>query len=52
MWWNFVARTPEEIEEARTAWEDRHGFGEVKAYQGPRLSAPPLAKLAPPNPAS
>jgi quercetin 2,3-dioxygenase len=52
MWWNFVARTPEEIVEARTAWEERQGFGEVKAYQGPRLSAPPLAKLARPNPAS
>jgi redox-sensitive bicupin YhaK (pirin superfamily) len=52
MWWNFVARTPEEIVEARTAWEGRQGFGEVKAYQGPRLSAPPLAKLARPNPAS
>ncbi len=22
MWWNFVARTEEEIEEARTAWQD------------------------------
>jgi quercetin 2,3-dioxygenase len=52
MWWNFVARTPEEIAEARTAWESRQGFGEVKAYQGPRLSAPPLAKLSRPNPAS
>ncbi|HEY6404401.1 MAG TPA: pirin family protein, partial [Blastocatellia bacterium] len=52
MWWNFVARTPEEIAEARTAWENRQGFGEVKAYQGPRLNAPPLAKLSRPNPAS
>jgi quercetin 2,3-dioxygenase len=52
MWWNFVARTPEEIAEARAAWEERREFGEVKAYQGPRLSAPPLAKLARPNPAS
>ena len=52
MWWNFVARTPEEIAEARTAWEERRGFGEVKAYRGPRLSAPPLVPLARPNPAS
>jgi quercetin 2,3-dioxygenase len=52
MWWNFVARTPDEITEARTAWEERRGFGEVKAYQGPRLSAPPLVPLARPNPAS
>jgi redox-sensitive bicupin YhaK (pirin superfamily) len=52
MWWNFVARTPEVIAAARTAWEQRQGFGEVKAYQGPRLSAPPLVRLARPNPAS
>jgi hypothetical protein len=52
MWWNFVARTPEEIIEARTAWEERQWFGEVKAYQGLPLSAPPLVKLARPNPAS
>ena len=52
MWWNFVARTPDEFAEARTAWEERRWFGEVKAYQGPRLSAPPLAPLARPNPAS
>jgi len=52
MWWNFVARTPEEIVAARTAWEQRQGFGEVLAYEGPRLSAPPLVRLARPNPAS
>jgi redox-sensitive bicupin YhaK (pirin superfamily) len=27
-------------------------FGEVKAYHGPRLEAPPLQRFAPPNPAS
>ena len=27
-------------------------FGEVKAYRGPRLNAPPLQRFAPPNPAS
>ncbi len=52
MWWNFVARTPEEIAEARTAWEESVRFGEVRAYKGPRLSAPPLMRLAAPNPAS
>lgn len=52
MWWNFVARTPEEIIEARTAWEQRESFGEVTAYKGKRLSAPPLIQLARPNPAS
>lgn len=52
MWWNFVARTPEEIIEARTDWEQGQRFGEVTAYKGERLSAPPLTKLARPNPAS
>lgn len=52
MWWNFVARTPEEIIEARTDWEQQQRFGEVTAYKGKRLSAPPLMKLARPNPAS
>lgn len=52
MWWNFVARTPEEIAEARADWEERRRFGDVKAYHGPRLSAPNLVKFARPNPMS
>jgi hypothetical protein len=52
MWWNFVARTPEEIAEARAAWQSRARFGEVKGYKGPRLEAPVLARFARPNPAS
>jgi quercetin 2,3-dioxygenase len=40
MWWNFVARTPEEIAEARADWEAHTRFGEVVAYEGPRLEAP------------
>jgi quercetin 2,3-dioxygenase len=52
MWWNFVARTPEEIAEARAAWEEGRHFGEVRGYAGPRLPAPDLARLAAPNPAS
>jgi hypothetical protein len=52
MWWNFVARTPEEIEHARSDWQSHQRFGEVKAYRGPRLDAPPLQKFAAPNPAS
>ncbi|HYC58878.1 MAG TPA: pirin family protein [Thermoanaerobaculia bacterium] len=52
MWWNFVARTPEEIAEARREWEEgSERFGAVP-YDGPRLHAPSLARLAPPNPAS
>jgi redox-sensitive bicupin YhaK (pirin superfamily) len=52
MWWNFVARTPEEISSARADWEAHRRFGEVTAYRGPRLSAPSLARLARPNPVS
>ncbi len=52
MWWNFVARTPEEIADARADWEASRRFGEVKAYEGPRLNAPALTRLARPNPVS
>jgi hypothetical protein len=41
MWWNFVARTREEMVEARSAWEagsDR--FGPVESELG-RIPAPP-----------
>lgn len=52
MWWNFVARTPDEIREARSDWEAHRRFGEVPAYSGPRLPAPDLVRLARPNPLS
>ena len=52
MWWNFVARTPEEIAEARADWETHRRFGDVAAYRGPRLSAPELTRFARPNPVS
>ena len=52
MWWNFVARTAEEIAQARSDWQSRQRFGEVAAYDGPRLDAPPLQRFASPNPAS
>ena len=52
MWWNFVARTPEEIRQAREDWESRRRFGEVTAYKGPRIPAPDLVRLAQPNPVS
>jgi redox-sensitive bicupin YhaK (pirin superfamily) len=52
MWWNFVARTGDEIAAARADWEAGR-FGEVAGYPGPRLEAPPLvARPAPPNPMS
>jgi hypothetical protein len=53
MWWNFVARTPDEIREARDDWQAGRRFGEVRAYAGARLEAPPLvARPVPPNPMS
>ena len=55
MWWNFVGRTPDEIHQARADWESHQRFGEVPAYQGPRLPAPAvlrLASLPPANPMS
>ncbi|MGO9080432.1 MAG: pirin family protein [Streptosporangiaceae bacterium] len=41
MWWNFVARTPDEIEAAAAQW-GAGGFGEVGGYRGDPLPAPPL----------
>jgi redox-sensitive bicupin YhaK (pirin superfamily) len=41
MWWNFVARTPEEISAATAAWRSGE-FGSVGGYQGDPLPAPPL----------
>jgi quercetin 2,3-dioxygenase len=52
MWWNFIARTPDEIRLAREDWEGHRRFGDVPAYKGPRLPAPELMRLAAPNPVS
>jgi redox-sensitive bicupin YhaK (pirin superfamily) len=52
MWWNFVARTQDEIAQARADWERRERFGDVPAYNGPRLDAPSLLRFARPNPVS
>lgn len=52
MWWNFVARTPEEIRQARSDWEAHRRFGEVTGTDLPRLSSPDLARFASPNPVS
>ena len=41
MWWNFVARTPQEIEAAVAGWQDGE-FGQVGGYAGAPLAAPPL----------
>lgn len=42
MWWNFVARTREELAQAREDWEQHRRFGEVNAYRGPRTNAPEM----------
>ncbi|MDE3065872.1 MAG: pirin family protein, partial [Acidobacteriota bacterium] len=40
MWWNFVARRREELESARTSWEEPDGrFGEVASLLA-RVGAP------------
>lgn len=46
MWWNFVGRSHEEIEQARQDWMEGPRFGEVKGYDGGRLPAPGLAPVA------
>ncbi|MEU6990970.1 pirin family protein [Streptomyces sp. NPDC046465] len=45
MWWNFVGRTQEEIEQARADWMTGSRFGEVKGYDGTPLPAPELPDL-------
>ena len=40
LWWNFVARRPEEIEAAGRAWNERRHFGEVEGSPSARLIAP------------
>lgn len=42
IWWNFVARTAEEIRTARDDWQAGDRFGIVKAYHGARIEAPEL----------
>ncbi|MGZ0712060.1 pirin family protein (plasmid) [Coraliomargarita sp. W4R53] len=43
MWWNFVARSHEEIVDARTEWEAAsERFGKVTGHGDVRIPAPPL----------
>ncbi len=43
MWWNFVARSHEEIVDARDAWEaSGPRFGHVVDHGDERVPAPPL----------
>ena len=48
MWWNFVARSHEEVVAFRAAWQDESDqFGRVDGYDGDprRLPAPPLPNI-------
>jgi redox-sensitive bicupin YhaK (pirin superfamily) len=49
MWWNFLARSNDEIVAARQEWMAGSAFGEVAGYGGFRLAAPalPPGKLRP-----
>jgi quercetin 2,3-dioxygenase len=45
LWWNFVARRVEEMEEATRAWNQGERFGEVRGSPSPRLIAPDVSGL-------
>jgi quercetin 2,3-dioxygenase len=45
LWWNFVARTQAELEQATQDWNAQRRFGEVVGFDGPRLTAPDMAGL-------
>ncbi|MFI8182707.1 pirin family protein [Actinacidiphila glaucinigra] len=45
MWWNFIGRTQEDIEQARSDWMAGTRFGEVKGYDGEALPAPELPRV-------
>lgn len=45
LWWNFVARRVEEMEEATRAWNHGERFGEVRGSPSPRLVAPDVSGL-------
>lgn len=40
IWWNFVARTKDEMIKAAAAWNNHTAFGEVEGYPGERLTPP------------
>jgi quercetin 2,3-dioxygenase len=47
MWWNFVARSGEEIARAREDWavQGSGRFGDVRGYAGQPLAAPPMPSV-------
>lgn len=42
VWWNFVARTTEEIQQATVDWKTSNRFGEIKEFNDHRLIAPAI----------
>lgn len=52
MWWNFVARTFDEIAAARDDWQNGERFGEVRGAEAPRIDAPGIIGKARPPAAS
>lgn len=46
MFWNWIGRTRQEIEQAREDWMTGSRFGEVKGYDGAPLPAPRLPEGA------
>lgn len=42
MWWNFVARTQDDITQAREDWMHGDRFGTVRGYDGAPIPAPAL----------
>ncbi|MGW1215055.1 pirin family protein [Streptomyces sp. NPDC002499] len=46
MFWNWIGRTQQEIEQARTDWMTGTRFGEVKGYDGDPIPAPELPPVA------
>lgn len=40
IWWNFVARTQDEIAAARKAWQAHERFADVPGWRGGRIDAP------------
>ncbi len=45
LWWNFVARHSDEMEEATNAWNAHTFFGDVEGSPSPRLVAPDISGL-------
>ncbi|MFO1320547.1 MAG: pirin family protein [Burkholderiales bacterium] len=46
LWWNFVARRPEELRQAAVDWNAGRGpFGRVEGYEGEPLAAPDPAGI-------